>query len=106
MKLLKTALIILAGLGSAWAAGQISDRLGSPRSEPGVDNVVLAQAKEAKGGESPASDESDIEALSEEELEAEMQRIQKAASGENELEEFVPSKPLAADIPIPLPSDI
>jgi len=47
-----------------------------------------------------------IEELSQEELDAEMERIEQALSDTEELKEFVPSKPLAADLPVSLPSDI
>ena len=97
MKLLKVALVIAGGLGAAWAANVVT---GSDTA-----TVVLAQVEEpAASGD--ASAESDIEELSEAELEAEIARIEAAAGADDEVEEFVPTKPLAADIPISLPSDI
>jgi len=47
-----------------------------------------------------------IEELSQEEMDAEMARIEEALGETGELKEFIPSKPLAADLPISLPSDI
>ena len=56
-----------------------------------------------------ADDDSDAAAtstMSEEEVEAELQRIEEALNETEELKEFKPSKPLAADLPIALPSDL
>ena len=39
-------------------------------------------------------------------VEAELERIEAALGETDQLKEFVPSKPLAADLPIALPSDI
>jgi hypothetical protein len=44
--------------------------------------------------------------MTEEEVAAELQRIEDALGENEDLKEFVPSKPLAADLPIDLPSDI
>lgn len=44
--------------------------------------------------------------MTEEEVEAELQRIEESVNEGVELEEFKPSKPLPADAPIALPSDI
>ena len=46
------------------------------------------------------------EEMTEEEVAAELQRIEEALGETEDLKEFVPSKPLAADLPIDLPSDI
>ena len=54
----------------------------------------------------PADDSATSTAMSEDEVEAELQRIEEALSDGDELKEFVPSKPLAADLPIALPSDL
>ena len=77
--------------------------------------VILAQADEETGtavpGESAGSGDSPtqgIESLSDEEIDRELKRIEAAVAGAetDELEEFTPSKPLAADLAIALPSDI
>lgn len=46
------------------------------------------------------------EEMTDEEVAAELQRIEEALGENEDLKEFVPSKPLAADLPIALPSDI
>ena len=48
----------------------------------------------------------EIEQLSEDEMDAELQRIEEALGEMEELKEFIPSKPIAADLPISWPSDI
>lgn len=58
---------------------------------------------------SSADDDSDAitaDTMTEEEVEAELQRIEEALNDTDELREFKPSKPLAADLPIALPSDL
>ena len=45
-------------------------------------------------------------AASEEEADAEIRDIEKSVSGADDVEEFVPKKPLSADKAIALPSDI
>ncbi len=87
MKLFKIILLLTVGLGTAWGQGD----------QPEV--------------EQPAVDQPGVEQLSQEELDAEMQRMEEALDetglGESdEVVEFIPTKPLAADLPIALPSDI
>ena len=82
MKLFKIILLLTAGLGTAW--GQ---------------------------GDQPAVDQPEVEQLSQEELDAEMRRMEEALNesglGESdEVVEFIPTKPLSADLPVALPSDI
>jgi hypothetical protein len=52
------------------------------------------------------ADSEDTSAMTEEEVEAELKRIEESVNEGIELEEFKPSKPLPADAPIALPSDI
>lgn len=87
MKLFKIILLLTAGLGTAWGQGE---------------QPVVEQPE----GKSP-----DVEQLSQEELDAEMRRMEEALNesglGESdEIVEFIPTKPLSADLPIALPSDI
>jgi hypothetical protein len=82
MKLFKIILLLTAGLGTAW--GQ---------------------------GDQPEVDQPEVEQLSQEELDAEMRRMEEALNesglGESdEVVEFIPTKPLSADLPVALPSDI
>ena len=56
--------------------------------------------------ESDGPVESQVEDLTQEELEAELKRVEEALGDDEVLKEFVPTKPLAADIPIEFPSDI
>lgn len=53
-----------------------------------------------------STDEAASSTMTEDELEAELQRIEETVNDEDEVKEFVPSKPLAADLPIALPSDL
>jgi hypothetical protein len=76
MKIVRTLLLIVGGLGIAWAAQE--------------------------SGEPPES----VEQLSQEEMDAEMERIEEALGESDEVVEFIPTKPLAADLPVALPSDI
>ncbi len=87
MKLFKIILLLTAGLGTAWGQGD----------QPEI--------------EQPAVDQPEVEQLSQEELDAEMRRMEEALNesglGESdEVVEFIPTKPLSADLPIALPSDI
>lgn len=80
MKVWVLAIIFLAGgISTLWAA----------------DDTVAEQ-----------TDATDTSAMTEEEVEAELRRIEETLSDTDELKEFVPSKPLAADMPIALPSDL
>ncbi len=114
MKLFRLMIFALAAIGSAWATEQLigpeasTPELAAKRDAP----VVLAQAEEPAAGEAddsagPVSAPIEIEQLSEDELQAELERIeQEAAGSDDELKEFKPSKPLIADLPVALPSDI
>lgn len=53
-----------------------------------------------------STDEAASSTMTEDELEAELKRIEETVNDEDEVKEFVPSKPLAADLPIALPSDL
>ena len=87
MKSFKVILLLTAGLGTAWGQGD----------QPDV--------------EQPAVDQPEVEQLSQEELDGEMRRMEEALNetglGESdEVVEFIPTKPLSADLPVALPSDI
>lgn len=49
---------------------------------------------------------SGINDLSQAEIDAELERVEQALGVEEEVTEFTPSKPLPADLPVALPSDI
>lgn len=115
MKMLKVAAIAAGGLGLTWAAQQVTGPL------LGLDDssreVRVAQAPtqaepeaatQPAAGTDGAQATTDIEQLSEDEIAEELARIEAASTGEDpdELEEFKPSRPLAADLAISLPSDI
>ena len=115
MKLLKVAAIAAAGLGVTWAAQQISGPLLGLG--PDTERVQVAQvepkaasptAAEAPVPEPQTAQKNGIDQLSEQEMADELARIEAASSGEDptELKEFKPSRPLAADLAISLPSDI
>lgn len=104
MELVKIGLVMAAGLGSTWVARTTTDALLDP--PPAAATLVQAGGEAASGaaGAPPAVPE-----MSREEMEAELKRAQAEVSGAKdgtELREFRPSKPLPADLPIALPSDI
>ena len=111
MSILRITLIALAALGVTWAADQAVRRAA-------LDAVpVLAQAETGRAepvgaAGAPAEDAAgtpDAAAeLSPEEVAEELARIEAAVAGAEteDLEEFTPTKPLAADLSIALPSDI
>jgi len=116
MKLIKVAAIAAGGLGLTWAAQQVTGPL-LGLDDAGGRGVRVAQAPtraepeaapEPAAGEDGAQATTDIEQLSEEEIAEELARIEAASTGQvlDELEEFKPSRPLAADLAISLPSDI
>jgi hypothetical protein len=83
MKFLRIVFVLAVALGIAWAADE------SP--EPAAQS----------GGDQPG-----VEQLSQAELDAEMERMEAALGESDEVVEFIPTKPLAADLPVALPSDI
>jgi hypothetical protein len=110
MDLFKVGVVVVAGLGSTWAAREITDAwLG--RASPSPAALVQTEppaepappAAEGGGGGPP------IEEISREEMERELERARAEIAGKparGELEEFRPSRPLAADVAIALPSDM
>lgn len=109
MDFLKVAAVIATGLGATWAAQQWT----GPEPELVAGKVILAQVEEPlppSADDAPAESdgpvESQVDDLTQEELEAELKRVEEALSDDEVLKEFVPTKPLAADIPIEFPSDI
>ncbi len=111
MNILRITLVAVAALGVTWAAEQVVQRA----SQGGV--PVLTQVETGRSdAPGEAREQSDtgtsepeaLPELSSEEVAEELARIEAAvaaAEGE-ELKVFTPSKPLAADLAISLPSDI
>ena len=111
MEFLKFALVISAGLGLTWAAGVVVPA----RQVEDTSRVVVAQAETApdsaemeEAGTSPGSEavEVDLEEVSQEDIDAELAKIEAALESGEELEEFKPAEPLPADLRLDLPSDI
>jgi hypothetical protein len=113
MTMLRIALIAAAALGVTWAAEQAVQRMAQAPAP------VMAQADPAPAGQAPDPDAGGtgdaapakpgpLPELSSEDVEKELARIEAEVSGEgaDDLEEFTPTKPLAADLAIALPSDI
>jgi hypothetical protein len=102
----KATLFIMAGMGATWVAREATDVFGvGPASH-------LTQTQErapAPAGNAPA-----VKPITREEMEEELRKAQAAiaaggaARGPNsgETKEFRPTKPLPADLPVALPSDI
>ncbi len=109
MEFLKVGLVMAAGLGSTWAARETTDALFAVHRPQTLVQAVEQQepaesSPAANGKEAPAVPE-----MSREEMEAEFRKAQEeiGAGGKGaELREFRPTKPLPADLPIALPSDI
>ena len=107
MNIIKVTILAAAGLGALWFAEVLTElAIGSDT------RVLMAQETEGASESSvPEGDDVDkrpteIEQLSQEEMDAELQRIEEALDETEELKEFIPSKPIAADLPISWPSDI
>lgn len=114
MHFLRVALVIATGLGVTWAAQQLTGDGGlrrpadlvlnqSPQTsvpEPDAPAEAVEEVPEA------APEPTVLEDLTQQELDAELKRVEDALDEGEELKEFSPSKPLAADIPIEYPSDI
>jgi hypothetical protein len=109
MEFLKVALVIAAALGSTLAARQVTDTLFGPP----VAQLTQAQQQEQPAPSEPGAESADapspVEEMTREEMEAELKKAQQELGGggrEDEMREFRPSKPLPADLPIALPSNI
>jgi hypothetical protein len=109
MEIVKVGLVVMAGLGSTWVARAATDALLGVR-EP---VATLVQAPDAQPVAGPAAADKPappaVPEMSHEEMEAELRRAQAELSGAkntDELREFRPTRPLPADLPVALPSDI
>lgn len=121
MEIVKVGLVIAAGLGSTWAARQATDALFGGRQSQYEGQSQSQYQSLAQTAEPPASSGSDardpsakpappaVPEMSRQEMDDELKRAQAEIAGggkEAELREFRPTKPLPADLPIALPSDI
>ena len=70
--------------------------------------MTAAEPAADSGNGQASGTATEIEQLSEDDIAEELARIEAASTGQDpdELEEFTPSRPLAADLAISLPSDI
>lgn len=108
MEFVKVALVIAAGLGSTLAAKQVTDAVFGPPvaqlAQAGQEDPPQAPAAGDAGQDTP----SPVQDMSREEMEAELRRAQQEITGKgnDDMSEFRPSKPLPADLPIALPSNI
>jgi hypothetical protein len=78
-----------------WLAVSIAVAANADESAPGQPEVKAAEPPVAESQETV-----------EEEADAEIRQIEEGVSGAEDIEEFVPTKPLSADKAIALPSDI
>ena len=110
MNLGRILILVAAAAGATWATEQVVQRA----ARDGVPVLMQVEAEttaESAGapptpdGNTPAPDP--VPEISAEEMDAELARIEAAVAGADgeDLEEFTPSKPLAADLAIALPSD-
>ncbi|WP_446830147.1 hypothetical protein [Candidatus Foliamicus sp.] len=117
-KAIAVAAIIGLGLSVTWAANRMTVWLDFLQQES-----VEAQDESAERSRQPtggvrttedgdgspsAADPRDLPELSVEvaSIEEDLARIEEALENEEVLEEFIPSEPLSADNPIPMPTDI
>ena len=102
----KASLFIFAGMGATWVVREATDGFG------GGSASQLVQAQQAtppSAGGAPA-----VKEISRQEMEEELRKAQAAiaarAGGQGEksgeTQEFRPTRPLPADLPVALPSDI
>jgi hypothetical protein len=111
MEFLKFTLVISVGLGLTWAAGVV---VPVPHVED-TSRVVVAQAETAPNSTevddteiSPDSEDMEVELdeMTQEDIDAELAKIEAALESGEELKEFKPAEPLPADLRLDLPSDI
>ncbi len=111
MEFLKFTLVISAGLGLTWAASVV---VPVPHVED-TSRVVVAQAETAPNSTevddteiSPDSEDMEVELdeMTQEDIDAELAKIEAALESGEELKEFKPAEPLPADLRLDLPSDI
>lgn len=109
MDILKIGLVMAAGLGSTWAARVTTDAmLGAAPTQALVQTTAPNSSTQQSTGGAPTSPAA-IPEMTREEMDAELKRAQAEISGggkDAELREFRPTRPLPADLPISLPSDI
>jgi hypothetical protein len=102
----KASLFVMAGMGATWVVREATEVFGAgPASR-------LTQAQDS--APAPAGNPPAVKPITREEMEEELRKAQAAiaaggaAKGSNsgETQEFRPTKPLPADLPVALPSDI
>jgi hypothetical protein len=104
----KASLFIMAGVGATWVAREATDAFG------GGTVSHLNQAQTRDSAPPPAGHPPEVKPITREEMEEELRKAQAAiaaggaARGADsaETKEFRPTKPLPADLPVALPSDI
>ena len=94
MNALKTMLVMSLGLGVTWAAWQIA-----PAGSSGMLGSVRAQ-------ETPQAEPAPAPQITNEDIEAQLARLEAELDAEGELKEFVPSEPLPADLAIEMSSEL
>ena len=111
MEIIKVGLVMVVGLGSTWAARETSDSMFGPSRANLMQEPT--ETPEQTGPTQPAAESESsapaVPEMSREEMEEDLRRAEAEIAGKpsaKELEEFRPSKPLAADLAIALPSDI
>jgi hypothetical protein len=92
----RTLVVILAGLGAAWAVTRVG---GVP---PTVWNTLDDEAPAADVPAAPADDEAPSQA----DIEAQIRQAEEALGDRADPNQELPVDPLRADVPISLPSDI
>ena len=112
MEVMKVSLVCALGLSLTWAVGVLTGTNPLEETSP----FLTATAQEGASPDLPADEEtsgpgrdvpSPVEELTQEEIEAELARIESVLEGDDEpLKEFVPTRPVPADMPLELPSDI
>lgn len=107
MEVIKAGLLIAAALGSTWVAREATGTLFGIPAPQTLMQTEQPAAQPPAGGATTAP--TPVPEMSREEMDAEFRRAQAEIAGggkETELKEFRPTKPLPADLPVALPSDI
>jgi hypothetical protein len=102
----KASLFVMAGMGATWVVREATDAFG------GGPASSLTQAEPA--ATKPAGTPTEVKPITREEMEEELRKAQAAIAAGGAAEtaksegtkEFRPTKPLPADLPVALPSDI
>ena len=114
MEFLKVSMVCTLGLSLTWAVGVLTGTSPLDGSSPFLSAVAQEGESASLPGDEPDGETdpgqdvpSPVEELTQEEIDAELARIEQVLEEDDApLKEFVPTRPVPADLPLELPSDI